>query len=165
MRRVAASEQPPKYQRVLNVLVNEIRSGKYMPGDRFPSESALIRRFGTSRITVGRALRDLAQQGLVERIAGSGTYVRERVEAKAGLLFGLLIPDLGRTEILRSDLPGIAGAPEMAHHALLWAHMEPPEPPCADRLSSCAIAMWNAGYLESSSLHSNRKRALSRPIS
>ena len=114
-----------KYQRVLDILSNDIRSGKYLPGDQLPSEAALVQRFGISRITVGRALRDLAQRGLVERIAGSGTYVRDSSDEQAGLLFGLLIPDLGRTEIFDPICQGIAGAPESQHHALIWAHMEP----------------------------------------
>ena len=49
--------------------------GRWKPGDRLPSEAELVRRFGASRITVGRAVRDLQLAGLVERRAGSGTYV------------------------------------------------------------------------------------------
>ena len=43
-----------------------------------PSEAALMRRFGVSRITVGRAVHDLQQRGLVDRVAGSGTFVRSQ---------------------------------------------------------------------------------------
>ena len=109
----------------MDTLREEIQSGKYKVGNRFPSEAALVQRFGTSRITVGRALRELSQQGLVSRIAGSGTYIREGA-ATGGLLFGLLIPDLGRTEIFEPICQGIAGAPEPGRHALLWAHMDAP---------------------------------------
>ena len=38
------------------------------------------------------------------------------------LLFGLLIPDLGQTEIFEPICRGIAGAPEASRHALLWGH-------------------------------------------
>ena len=53
----------------------DIQSGRLKRGDRLPSEAELGRTFGASRITVGRAVRDLQAPGLVERRAGSGTYV------------------------------------------------------------------------------------------
>jgi DNA-binding LacI/PurR family transcriptional regulator len=110
----------PKYQQLIQTLSRDILSGKYPPGRKFPSESALVRQFHTSRITIGRALRELARRGLVERVAGSGTYVRN---PQAGSrLFGLLIPDLGATDIFEPMCQGIAGAPEASHHALLWGH-------------------------------------------
>ncbi len=103
-------------------LSRDIVSGRYQPGQKFPSEAVLVRQFQTSRITIGRALRELTQRGLVERIAGSGTYVRQRRASASSLLFGLLIPDLGRTEIFEPICHGIAGAPEASRHALLWGH-------------------------------------------
>src|SRR6185295_12410038 len=100
----------PKYQQVFNALEHDIISGKYRPGGKLPSEAALVKQFGTSRITVGRAVRDLRQRGLVERRAGSGTYVRDSGTRDGGLLFGLLIPDLGETEIFEPICEGMAGA-------------------------------------------------------
>jgi DNA-binding LacI/PurR family transcriptional regulator len=69
-------------------------------------------------------MRELAQRGMVERIAGSGTYVRETRAAGDGLLFGLLIPDLGQTEIFEPICQGIASSPQAARHALLWGHTD-----------------------------------------
>ena len=111
----------PKYRQVFEKLSHEILSGKYPPGQKFPSEAALVQQFRTSRITIGRALRELVERGLVERVAGSGTYVRQ-VRVDDGLLFGLLIPDLGQTEIFEPICRGIAGAPQASRHALLWGH-------------------------------------------
>ena len=111
----------PKYQQVFDVLQNEILSGKYKSGQKLPSEAALVKQFGTSRITVGRAVRDLRQHGLVERRAGSGTYVRAATpRSQEGLIFGLLIPDRSDTEIFEPICEGLAGAPEAVEHALLW---------------------------------------------
>src|ERR1700720_794661 len=90
--------QPPKYQQILENIKNDSRSGRYQPGQKLPSEAALLKRFGASRITVGRALRELQQAGLVQRRAGSGTYVANAPD-DSGLLFGLLVPNLGDTEI------------------------------------------------------------------
>jgi len=60
-------------------------------GARLPSEADLGRRFGASRITVGRALRDLQTAGLVERRAGSGTFVRVPHAHARAQAFGVLI--------------------------------------------------------------------------
>jgi GntR family transcriptional regulator of arabinose operon len=121
-RKFSAEPHAPKYRQVFENLSRDILSGKYRPGQKFPSEAALVQQFGTSRITIGRALRELQQRGLVERIAGSGTYVRQAHLAGGGLLFGLLIPDLGQTEIFEPICQGIAGAPHASRHALLWGH-------------------------------------------
>jgi GntR family transcriptional regulator, arabinose operon transcriptional repressor len=118
-------EYGPKYQQIMDVLSRDILGGKYKSGQKFPSESVLVRQFGTSRITVGRAVRELKERGLVQRIAGSGTYVRARVAAKSAQLFGLLIPDLGETEIFEPICNGMAGAPRAGSHALLWGSTEP----------------------------------------
>src|SRR5437868_1915631 len=66
----------PRYRNIFESLSRDIMTGRYQPGQKFPSEAALVKRFGASRITVGHALRDLQHLGLVDRIAGSGTYVR-----------------------------------------------------------------------------------------
>ncbi len=108
------------YQRLIEALVQDIQTGKYRPGQKFPSEAALVQQFKSSRLTVGRAVRELAQRGLVERIAGSGTYVRAPAAARA--TFGLLIPDLGQTEIFDPVCRGIASAPQSDDYALLWGH-------------------------------------------
>ena len=109
---------PTKYQRVFEDLRKEILSGKYKPGQKLPSEADLVKRFGTSRITVGRAVKELQDRDLVERRAGSGTYVR--AGSTGGLSFGLIIPDLGQTEIFEPICQGMADAPQAADHALLW---------------------------------------------
>ncbi len=114
----------PKYQQLLEHLSQAIRKGEYRPGSKLPSEAALVKQFSTSRITVGRALRELQQAGLVERFAGSGTYVRKRDgKEPQPLLFGLLIPDLGETEIFGPICQGIANASDGKDQALLWGHV------------------------------------------
>ena len=109
----------PKYQQVYTALRREIQSGRLKKGDRLPSEAELVRTFGASRITVGRAVRDLQAAGLVERRAGSGTYVKNPQTARA-LSFGLLIPDLGETEIFEPICQGMMASPIAREHALIW---------------------------------------------
>ena len=89
-------ERSPKYREIFEQLSRDLAAGRYQPGQKFPSEAALVKRFGVSRITVGRALRDLQQAGWIDRIAGSGSYVRDRTEhSRAPAVFGLVIPNLG----------------------------------------------------------------------
>jgi GntR family transcriptional regulator, arabinose operon transcriptional repressor len=122
-RKFTAEPHAPKYQQVFESLARDLLSGRYQPGQKLPSEAALVQHFGTSRITVGRALRELVERGMVERVAGSGTYVLE-VRSAASLSFGLLIPDLGKTEIFEPICRGIATAPQARGHALLWGNTE-----------------------------------------
>ena len=114
-----AQPSAPKYQQVYSALRRDIQSGRLAKGDRLPSEADLVRLFGASRITVGRAVRDLQAAGLVERRAGAGTFVKVP-QASGGLSFGLLIPDLGETEIFEPICQGMMASPLAEEHALVW---------------------------------------------
>src|SRR6185312_13869938 len=88
----------------------------------------LVAQFQTSRPTVARALRDLQQSGLIERRAGSGTYVSHREATTHGSkketacqLFGVLIPNLGQTAIFEPICGEIARRVQALGHALVWA--------------------------------------------
>ncbi|MBI5274885.1 MAG: histidine utilization repressor [Burkholderiales bacterium] len=67
----------PAYEKVKGWIRQHISSGEWRPGDPVPSEAALIERFGVSRMTAHRALRELAAEGLVTRVQGSGTRVAQ----------------------------------------------------------------------------------------
>ncbi len=110
----------PKHSRISQELLAEIASGKYAPSGRLPSEAQLVRRFGVSRPTVARALRDLQDRGLVERRVGSGSYVRGPVTGDVHRQFGLLIPGLGTTEIFEVICGELAGLARVHGYGLLW---------------------------------------------
>lgn len=110
----------PKHHRISRTLLAEIASGKYAPSGRLPSEAQLVERFGVSRPTVARALRDLQDQGLVERRVGSGSFVREGRPPDAIRQLGLLIPGLGRTEIFEVICGELAGLARARGYGLLW---------------------------------------------
>src|SRR5436190_19701804 len=69
--------ETPAYEQVKSWIRQHIASGEWRPGDVVPSEAALITRFRISRMTANRALRELAHEGLVTRVQGSGTRVAE----------------------------------------------------------------------------------------
>jgi GntR family transcriptional regulator, arabinose operon transcriptional repressor len=116
---MVTAKSHPKHRLVYEALRKDIQSGRLKGGDRLPSEADLVGLFGVSRITAGRAVRDLQAAGLVERRAGSGTYVKAAQVAK-GLSFGLLIPDLGETEVFEPICQGMMASPLATEHVLLW---------------------------------------------
>ena len=67
----------PQYLKVKNHLRDGIKAGTWGVGERLASESELTQHFGVSRMTVNRALRELEQEGLVERVQGVGTFVAQ----------------------------------------------------------------------------------------
>jgi GntR family histidine utilization transcriptional repressor len=67
----------PAYEQVKAFVKAQIHSGVWRPGDAVPSESALQQQFGVSRMTVNRAVKELAVEGLVTRVQGSGTVVAQ----------------------------------------------------------------------------------------
>ncbi|MEW6127883.1 MAG: GntR family transcriptional regulator [Acidobacteriota bacterium] len=109
----------PKHFHIYQELHNAIVGGRYEIGHRLPSEAQLVEQFSTSRPTVARALRELQYQGLIERRAGSGSYVRKITSVRTDL-FGLLIPGLGETEIFEPICREMSRFSEESRHALLW---------------------------------------------
>jgi len=63
------------YHRIKDYLLDGIASGTWREGDRIPSEPELSRRFGVARMTVNRAVRELAAEQVLSRARGSGTFV------------------------------------------------------------------------------------------
>lgn len=75
----------PLYVRIEREL--RTRVARARPGDAVPAESALAVEFGVARMTVRSALNALEADGLIERVQGRGTFVRERPQARnAGTL-------------------------------------------------------------------------------
>jgi GntR family transcriptional regulator of arabinose operon len=108
----------PKYKQICHELKSAIDSGAYIAGYRLPSEHEMVQSYGASRVTVSRALRELQVEGYVERRAGSGTYVL--ITSAKQHTFGLLIPELGQTEIFEPICQGMAAAQQAQNHVLLW---------------------------------------------
>jgi GntR family histidine utilization transcriptional repressor len=70
-----AQDSTPIFQRIKDYLTSEIAAGRWKEGDVVPSEQALVRQFGVSRMTVNRAVRELTAEHVLTRRQGSGTYV------------------------------------------------------------------------------------------
>ena len=100
-----------KHDEIFCELRAEIGAGKYATDPRLPSEAQLVRRFGVSRPTAARALRDLQQTGLIERRAGAGSFaLNTPAAAQSGpSLIALLVPGIGVTEVLDNLCGELAG--------------------------------------------------------
>ncbi|MEX2123999.1 MAG: GntR family transcriptional regulator [Woeseia sp.] len=129
----------PKHSRIFAALRHDIRNGRWQPGERMPSEADLTQQFDVSRITISRAMCDLQRAELVERRRGSGTYVKTAQVAGAQS-FGLLIPELGETEIFEPICRGMMTSPLADQHALLWGNSSTGEKPDTqiDSRKACA---------------------------
>ncbi len=132
----------PKYRQIHDALKQSIVTGEYVRGARLPSESDLVMLFGASRLTVNRALRELQLNGFIERRAGSGSYV-SGAPASQGFTFGLLIPELGQTEIFEPICRGMAEAHLPEHHVLLWGK-SPSGSQQAEQLAEDWCKQWTA---------------------
>lgn len=110
----------PKHHRISTQLEMEISGGKYSTGGRLPSEIQLVKQFGVSRPTVARALRDLEVRGLIERRAGSGTYVSSNQQKASTRVLGLLVPGLSNTEIFHIICGEIASLARVHEYGLYW---------------------------------------------
>lgn len=67
----------PRYQQLKDFIIEQISSGQLQPDDRVPSENELVESMSVSRMTANRAMRELTDEGYVERIAGRGTFVSD----------------------------------------------------------------------------------------
>jgi DNA-binding GntR family transcriptional regulator len=68
----------PLYQQVRTTVLERIETGVLRPGDRLPAEQALAHELGTHRLTVRRALEELAREGVLHARQGVGTFVTAR---------------------------------------------------------------------------------------
>lgn len=84
----------PLYAQLARILRTQINSGEYKSDDALPTEQALSKAFGVSRITVREALRILTEEGLIVRQSGKGTFVAKRAGLGASLWAAVTVPDI-----------------------------------------------------------------------
>ncbi|SKC76239.1 GntR family transcriptional regulator [Maledivibacter halophilus] len=65
------------YEQLKIIIKNNIINKVYKAGDKLPNETELGKIYGISRITVRRALKELAKEGLLEIKQGKGTFVKD----------------------------------------------------------------------------------------
>ncbi len=78
----------PLYLKIYQDLIDRITSGEYRAGMMLPSETALCKQYGVSRITAKRALDLLREQGYIMRRQGSGSYVNTKMQSRTAAAAG-----------------------------------------------------------------------------
>lgn len=68
----------PLYVKLKDYVRSRVETGEWKIGQRVPSENELVDILGVSRMTANRALRELADEGLVVRLRGKGSFVATR---------------------------------------------------------------------------------------
>lgn len=77
----------PLYQQLTEVLIRDIAAGRLADGERLPPEREMAEGLGVAVGTLRKALADLTEKGLVERVQGSGNYVRARADVPSVYAF------------------------------------------------------------------------------
>ncbi|MBD8836968.1 GntR family transcriptional regulator [Paenibacillus sp. CFBP 13594] len=74
---MSTNDRIPLYQQIQDYIRKFIASENMKPGDRIPTEKELMDRFNVSKITVVNALTGLANEKLIARVPGKGSFVAE----------------------------------------------------------------------------------------
>lgn len=95
------SDNIPLYRRIQAELRKRIADGDLKPGQALPSRNALTAEFGTTRVTLDKAIQQLVDDGVLTSTKGSGTYVADagqptrpssRKPLRIGIVLGLQTP-------------------------------------------------------------------------
>ena len=97
--RAARAAAPSLHERILADIEGRILSGEWPPGARIPFEHELSARYGCSRMTVNKAVTQIASAGLIERRRKAGSFVM-RAPSRSALLE---IPDI-KSEVVALGL-------------------------------------------------------------
>jgi GntR family transcriptional regulator of arabinose operon len=74
--------EKPKYQKLKDFIIEEIKCDKIAVGEKIPSENELAEAFEISRNTVRQGIGELVNEGWLYRIQGKGTFVNVHPEEK-----------------------------------------------------------------------------------
>ncbi len=113
----------PKYVQASETLIRDISAGRLRDGERLAPEREMAADMGIAVGTLRKALSELENRGLLERIQGSGNYIRHRPEASGLYAFFRLerlegggLPTADLLEVKRvtkpADLPSFGTSPE-----------------------------------------------------
>jgi GntR family transcriptional regulator len=85
----------PLYQQIKALILGSLQAGEWKPGEAIPSENDLATRFKVSQGTVRKAIDELANENLLVRRQGKGTFVATHHEDRVHFRFLRLVPDNG----------------------------------------------------------------------
>ncbi len=71
----------PLYQQIAELLIRDIAAGRLIDGERLPPERDMAVNMGIAVGTLRQALKSLTEKGLLDRVQGSGNYIRAKADA------------------------------------------------------------------------------------
>ena len=96
----------PLYRQIKTLITQSLVSGEWRPGDLIPSEIELASRFSVSQGTVRKAIGELADQNLLVRQQGKGTFVASHSEERSKFPYLRITPDRGAIDDVCATLRG-----------------------------------------------------------
>lgn len=94
----------PLYRQIKNLITDSLVSGEWRPGDPIPSETELASRYSVSQGTVRKAVSELAEENLLVRYQGKGTFVASHAEERNQFPYLSIAPDKGVMDDLSARL-------------------------------------------------------------
>jgi GntR family transcriptional regulator len=101
---VNAPDYQPLYRQIKYLITESLVSGEWRPGESIPSEIELAHRYSVSQGTVRKAVSELAEQKLLVRHQGKGTFVASHSAEHTKFPFLRIRPDEGNLESLSASL-------------------------------------------------------------
>jgi GntR family transcriptional regulator len=71
----------PLYQQIAELLIRDIAAGRLIDGEKLPPERDMAASMGIAVGTLRQALKSLTEKGLLDRVQGSGNYIRAKADA------------------------------------------------------------------------------------
>ena len=68
----------PLYAQLKDSILKALQEGTLKPGDKLPTEEELCERFSISRPVIRQAYSELISDGIISRIKGKGSFIREK---------------------------------------------------------------------------------------
>ncbi|WP_050603414.1 GntR family transcriptional regulator [Ruegeria sp. 6PALISEP08] len=97
----------PVFIQIAELLIRDISAGRLIEGERLPPEREMAAELNVSVGTLRKSLSELEKKGMLERIQGSGNYIRETgTQNSVYAMFRLELPEGGglpRADILSVD--------------------------------------------------------------
>jgi GntR family transcriptional regulator len=94
----------PLYRQIKHLITESLVAGEWRPGEPIPSEFELAQRYSVSQGTVRKAISELADQNLLVRHQGRGTFVASHSEERKNFPFLRITPDSGSLDSVAAKL-------------------------------------------------------------
>lgn len=129
---------PLKYVAAQRKILSLAADKGYDTQTRFPDESELARLTGFSGITVRRAMKELERAGMIRRVRGHGSFLRQEIEKSPRLETILFVQTYATTAVTERLLFPLRQLCRMEAYGFRFLHAEEPDTVVADEIARCA---------------------------